>query len=775
MKKTIVRAAVIGAGVMGSSIAALLAGRGIHVTLLDIVPPGGLTDEERAKGLTEKDRAFRNRFSQAGYDRIKNPKFGMLFEKSQINNITVGNMSDDLDLLSDCDWVVEAALEDLDVKQGIMETLAAHCRKGTILSTNTSGVSVEEIGKKLPGEFRKTFMGTHFFNPPRYMKLLEIIPTSETDPVAVQFMKDFFEEQLGKTVVLAKDTPNFVANRIGVFAIIDSMHLAENYGFNIPTVDLLCGKVAGRPSSASFRTADLVGIDILCHTSENVLRSTKDEKERKAYAVPWFVTDRYEAKALGDKSGKGFYEKTLVNGKKTILAFDLEKKAYAPLSAEKFSSVDEALKSANKYLSMISGSGKENRFYWENLKDTLLYAARLVPEIADDFREIDKALVAGFNWEIGPFAIWDRIGVRGSVERMKQEGETIPAWVLDRLARGQETFYEKSGGNGAGILPVVEENDSATLRDMGDGVLRLSFHTKGNAIDQNIIDMISRSVDLLSTDRWDGLVIGSEGRFFCAGADLRLVHALSEEKNWSALEGMIGGLQSALLAMKYAEKPVVAAPCGYALGGGAEITMHAAAAVPHMEAKIGLVELSVGLIPGGGGSTELLVRAVNRSEIKTKTALLPVVKRVWKHIAEAHVCGSAAEAVALGYLYPDTHIVFAQEMADLAAKKKVLEMAGWGYYPPARMEIPVLGDFARSSIDYDIEAKRQGGYITEYDSFLMKKLSRMLTGAGLPVGTLVNEEYLLGLERETFLGLCGQEKTMERMQAMLENGRALHN
>lgn len=778
MSKVIHRAAVLGAGVMGSGIAALLAAAGVQVTLLDVVPKQ-LDEKEIAKGLTEASPAFRNRLSQAGYDRIKNLRTGMLYEKSQLANITVGNMTDDMDSLAECDWIIEVVLERLDIKRSVMQQVAAHRKPGSIVSSNTSGVSINAICQGLDKEFRAHFLGTHFFNPPRYMRLFEIIPTDGTSPEVVQTMARFAEEELGKVVVYAKDTPNFVGNRVGVYAAMRPMQLMEAYGYNIPTVDFLTGPVIGRPKSASYKTADMVGLDIMLNVAGNVLENAADPAEQALYAPPAFAKDLVAAGALGDKVKCGFYQKKVVDGKKITLAYDPATKTYQPLTAEEFPSVKTALKSPNKYAAMAYGDSKESRFVWDVLKSALLYAARLIPEIADDYTMVDKALVAGFNWELGPFQIWDKLDVRKSVDRMKAEGDEIPAWVEQRLAEGKTTFYDEAGTKSrflrVSASPVLEQNGSAALHDLGDGVLGLEFKSKGNAIDPDTLTMIHRGVELLGGNDWVGMVLGNEGKNFSAGASLNYIGQQAEAGNWDALRKQIRNLQKASMALKYAPRPVVAAPFGSTLGGGCELTMHSAAATPHAETYLGLVEAGVGLLPAGGGCKELLVRTVALCGDTSKMGMLNPVKRAWKLIATGAVCTGGFDAVAKGFLSRDTHVVMNRDLLIEAAKRRVLELAAWGFHPAATAQVPVLGEYGRASIIYELEGMEKGGFVSAYDAVIAKKIAYVMTGGGLPAGTIVTEQHLLDLECEAFLSLCGEEKTRQRIAHMLTTGKPLRN
>lgn len=780
MDRRINYAAVLGAGVMGSGIAGLLAAAGVHVLLMDIVPKE-LTDKERAQGLTEESPAFRNRFALAGLNKIKNPKSGMLFTRAHADLIEVGNMSDDMSKLSKCDWIIEVVLERLDVKQAVMAQIAAHRKPGSIVSTNTSGVSVEAICEKENQEFRRHFLGTHFFNPPRYMKLFEMIPTADTDPSVAADMDAFASRELGKGVVYAKDTPSFIANRIGTYAVLDCIKLMEQYGYNIPTVDALTGPVIGRARTACFKTGDMVGLDIFDHVAKNVQENITDPAERECYAMPAFVGTLIANGALGDKAKQGFYQKSIVDGKKVKLAFDLTTQTYAPLVAEELPSIKAALKSENKYVAMAYGTEKENRFVWETLKHTLLYSASKVPEISEDYKMIDKAMVWGFNWEKGPFQVWDELGLARSVARMQDEGDKVPAWVLGKLAKGEHRFYDSTEAKSPFLVldhatrPVLAESSAASLLDIGDEVLCLELHSKGNAIGEATMDMLGRGIEELESGNWRGMVIGNQGNNFSAGADLSVILSLISEGQWETLNTLIAKLQRATSALKYAPRPVVAAPFAMTLGGGAEIAMHAACATPLGETYLGLVEAGVGLLPAGGGTKELLVRASSHCADQSKMSLLPAVKTAWKAIATAQTSTSGFDAVAKGFLSPDTRVVMQKDRLLERAKQKVLELDAWDYHAPAAPMVKVLGDYGRSAIMYDLELMASGNFVSEHDALIARKVAWVLTGGDVPAGTMVTEAYLLELEREGFLSLCGEEKTRQRIAHMLSNGKPLRN
>jgi 3-hydroxyacyl-CoA dehydrogenase len=778
MSKVINKAVVLGAGVMGAGIAALLAGTGVQVALLDIVPPNGLTDEEKAKGLTEDSPAFRNRFAEAGLKNIGNPKGMMLFSKDKLVNIKIGNTTDNLNMMDDADWIIEVVAERLDIKKGVMKQIGEHAGKNTVISSNTSGVSVTKIVEDMPDDFKARFLGTHFFNPPRWMDLFEIVPTKWTKQEVIDRMADFGANALGKTVVYAKDTPNFVGNRIGVYAAVQCMQLTEKYGYDFQTADLITGVIMGHPKSATFKTADMVGLDILANVSKNILQSSTDEVEKANYTLPQYVQELVADGALGDKTKHGFYKKDKVDGKKVIYTWNYMTKQYEEIKAQKFESIAAAKESDNKYEAMAYGQTEECRFYWETLKSAMLYAAQLIPEIADDYKEVDKALRSGFNWEVGVFETWDKLGVKRAAERMQAEGATVPQWVLDRIAAGKN-FYEDEGGKSPYIIlekcDVLDENSDASLRDIGDGVLCLEFHSTGNAIGEAVGDIVLKAIDRLNNEDWQGMVIGNNGKNFSAGADLVTIVNLATDKEFDTLDTLIRRLQGATSALKYSPRPVVAAPFAAAYGGGCEVAMHCRGAVPFINTFMGLVEVGVGLIPAGGGCTESVCRAMDRCYVQNKGARFDAIKTVWKNIATAKVNMSAYEAILNGYLDKGTYVEMRRDRLIDSAKEQVLWMAKKGYHPPAEPTIKVMGDYGHGSILCDIEFMRGGGHMSDHDVLISKKIANVICGGNLPYGADIKAQQMLDLEREAFLSLAGTEKTQDRITGMLMNGKPVRN
>lgn len=767
MKNKLNKVAVIGAGTMGSSIAALLAAVNLDVWLLDILP-NNLTSE------TEHDKNARNQLALSGIKQMKNPKSHMLFDSSDLNRVHPGNMVDDLDVLSECDWIIEVVLEKLSIKQQVMKQIASVRKKGSIVSSNTSGVSITSIIEQEDDEFKAHFLGTHFFNPPRYMKLLEIIPTKDTSSEVVETMTTFFEEELGKEVVIANDTPNFIGNRIGTFAYIDVMKQMEKYELSIPLADALSGPVIGRPSSATFRTADMVGIDILKNVAHNVVSQSNDEIEKENYTPPLFVDAMIEAGTLGDKTSGGFYKKSMVDDKRTFLVKDLKANEYVPFDKVKNEKVMSALKSDNKYKTIAYGSDIENQFVWETLKHTLLYSASLVPEITDDFKMIDKAMRAGFNWELGPFEIWDKLGLKESVERMLEEGDTVPNWILSMIEDGKSSFYSEEKSTSEMKQTLIVENSGAKIWHIGDDILFLEIISKGHVINSDVIEMMEKATSLLET--YEGLVISSYGKNFSVGADLGTIAHLVENDNWEELEQLIERLQYANLNLKYAKKPVVTANFGMTLGGGAEVSMHSDHIVSYPETYLGLVEVGVGLVPAGGGCKEMVRRSSQKISKRTKQDWIVEVKEIWRTIAMGQVSTSSFDAINKGYFLENeiTH-QFRQEKLVETAKQVIQDLNNNHYRAPLKKEIPVLGSTGMGAIEMEINGMKEGQFISEYDGQLAKSVATVLCGGDLPIGTMVTEEYLLSLEKDMFLELCHKEQTQNRIKHMLTTGKPLRN
>jgi len=802
------KAAVLGSGVMGSRIAALLAGVGIPTYLLDIVPKE-LDEKDIKKGLTKESPAFRNKLAQMGIQGTIGARPPAMFVADDAKLITAGNFEDHLSWLSDADWIIEGVIENLAIKKDLLRKIEPFIKPDAIISTNTSGLSIEKISEDLSRDVKTRFLGTHFFNPPRHMRLMEIIPGAHTDRGIVDFMAEFCERRLGKSVVYAKDTPNFIANRIGTHGLAVIMRTIVEDGYTIEEADAITGPPMGKPRSASFRTADIVGLDTLVSVIRTVHDAAADEEERQQLLVPDFVKKMVENGLLGDKTKQGFYKKVKGAGGSEIHALDYNTMEYVPQRKPDLPTLGELKKMDRKagIQKLAYSEDRAGAFAWKTLKRTLLYCAAKVPEIADNVVSVDRAMRWGFNWELGPFETWDAIGVRKSVERMKKEGERIPANIEGMLAAGKESFYETRNGRSCYldfakgdyveiaeqpqiiVLPalkdkttVVKSNTGGSLIDMGDGVACLEFHSRSNAIDDDVIRIIGDSVQEVE-ENFEGMVIGNQGANFCVGADLRQVFPTAQNKDWKNLELAVKTLQQAVMRVKYCQRPVVAAPFRMTLGGGCEICLHTSQIVAHTECYMGQVELGVGLIPGAGGNKELFFRATDwlPKELPPiagggKPDLTPLVARVFQNIAMARVSTCAQEARELGYLMPHDLIVMNYDHLLHQAKKAVLALADAGYSPPRRRdEIRVPGRTGRAALDVFVYLMKESGYITDHDVVIAKKLAHVLTGGDVDLNTLVSEEYLLDIEREAFLSLCGEEKTQARMKHMIDTNKPLRN
>lgn len=794
------KAAVIGAGVMGAAIAGHLANAGIRTVLLDIVPKE-LTEKEKAKGLTLEDRVVRNRIAQMGKDRLFKEKPSPLFHKKVADLIETGNLEDDLQKLGEVDWVIEAIVENLNIKQSLFANVEKVWKPGIIVSSNTSGISIREMVAGRSEEFRSHFLGTHFFNPPRYMKLLEIIPTEATDTAIIRGMKAFAESVLGKGVVMAKDTPNFIANRIGVYGLQVTFQKMLAEGLGPDEVDTVTGRAMKRPKSATFRTLDLVGLDTFVHVSDNVRENVTDAEEKKAFEVPELLKEMVSQGWLGAKSGQGFFKQVKTEKGKEILVLDPETKEYRPRKKLKAPSLElsKRAKTVKEQLrALVYADDPAGRLAWYISKKVLLYSAERIPEIADDIVSVDRAMRWGFNWDLGPFEFWDAIGVEKSVARMKEEGETIPPLVEELLASGAKTFYEKSPEEdrvfhlGGQFTPVEEHpqvinlaklkeqgklikgNKGASLIDIGDDVALLEFHSPKNAIATDIIQMIHTATKEVS-ENYRGLVIGNQGSTFCVGANLMLILMEAQDQNWPELDLMVRQFQTTMGSLRYLDKPVVSAPFNMALGGGVEVSLPCDRIQASSELYMGLVETGVGLIPGGGGNKELLLRWMDGVDPKDRIALQPLVNHVFETIAMAKVSTSAVEARDYKFLRREDGITMNGDHLLYDAKQQVLALDATGYRPPQPKQIPVVGETGYNTLRLGAYGMFQSGYISEHDYKIATKLAYVLAGGTVPEGTLVDEQYLLDIEREAFLSLAGEPKSQQRMMHMLTKNKPLRN
>ncbi len=810
MTKRIKKAGVIGAGVMGATIAAQLANVGIETVLLDIVPPA-LSDDDKKKGLTLESKALRNKFSQNGLQTALKSKPASFYLPDNARLITVGNLEDDLNRLKEVQWIIEVVVERLDIKRALFEKLEPILMPGIFVTSNTSGISAEAMCEGRSDNFRRHFAITHLFNPPRYMKLLEIVPGPDTLPEVIDALAEVCEKVLGKGIVYAKDTPNFVANRIGIYSMLNVVRTMMDLGLPLEAVDELTGPVVGHPKSASFRTADLVGLDTIVHVANNVYEGALDDEKREDFKVPDFIRRMLDKKLLGEKTKQGFYKAVQdQEGKKSILSLNYRTMEYGPQQKVKMASLEAAKNipgTPGKIRSLFFADDIAGKFIFRTMAETLIYAANRIPEIADDIVNVDNAMKWGFARKMGPFEAWDAIGLRPSSEKMKTAGYEIPSWVQEMLDTGKEAFYRREGGvqyyydlsskdyrqvpvkPGIILLPSLKDrqktvagNKGASLIDLGDGVACLEFHTKMNAMGDDIVTMIFKSAEIVSKD-FCGLVIANHGENFSAGANLPLVLFTAQEEEWDELEWMIKTFQDSFMKLKYLDKPVVAAPAGMALGGGCEICLASDRVRFAAETYMGLVEVGVGLIPAGGGTKEMLIRNTEHLfEVQPggvypkQIELVPFVARAFETIALAKVATSGPEAIRVGYLRPTDKMTVNRDFLIEDAKETILSMNLEGYTPPRPLqEIRVAGENTLALLKIAIWTMHRQGYATDYDVTVSEKVAHVLCGGKVHADTKVSEQYLLDLEREAFLSLCGNPQTQARIQHMLNTGKPLRN
>lgn len=808
--KRIHKVAVLGAGTMGARIAAHFANAGVPSYLLDIVPP-------------DAEPASRNKIATAGLEAAKKSKPAAFMDGSLARLVTVGNFEDDLKKVADVDWVIEAVVENLDLKRTLLKKVEAIRKPGTIITTNTSGLPVGKIAEGFSDDFRKNWFGTHFFNPPRYMRLLEVIPTPEADRAAMDAVARFCDVQLGKGVVWAKDTPNFIGNRIGTFSVLNVIRLMQEMDLSIEDIDSLTGQAVGWPKSATFRTIDLVGLDILGHVVSNMTQNVHDE--RSELRLPDFYQKMLERKWLGDKTKGGFYKKVKASDGKgdadERMAIDWKTLEYHPRQKPKFASIDmgknveETGARVRMLLGMEDGaSGKGDKagaFLWQALSDLWTYCANRVPEISDSIVEIDRAMKMGFNWEMGPFELWDAAGVEATVARMTTENKPVAENVKKLLAAGKRSWYDDApkAASGrtyfdlviAGYKPVevppgvwsvaaakkangvVKKNSGASLVDLGDGVGCIEFHSKMNTLGSDIMSLITQSLKPGGPgDNFDAFVITNDAPNFSVGANLMLLLMAVQEEEWDDVDLVIRQFQGMTQAIKFSPKPVVVSAFGLCLGGGTEVSLHAAARQPHAELYTGLVEVGVGLLPGGGGCKEMLLRAVDSAATihpggrGESVELMEAMKKNFETIVMGKVATSAMEARGLGFLSDSDSITMNRERVLSDAKARALEMAKAGYEPPVmRTDIPAPGESMLAALKLGVHIMRQGDYISDYEVKLATKIAEVLCGGNVTPGTPISEQYMLDLEREGFKSLCGEKKTQERIQYTLKTGKTLRN
>jgi 3-hydroxyacyl-CoA dehydrogenase len=802
MKLRIEKAAVLGAGTMGARIAAHFANAGLPCILLDMAPAGS------APGSQD-----RNKIVQAGFEAAKKSKPSAFFSAALAEKVSVGNFEDDLSRLAEADWIIEVVSENLEIKRNLLQRVAQFRKPGALVTTNTSGLPVHLIAEGMSEEFQEHWCGTHFFNPPRYLKLVEVIPGPKTSGDVLQTLRDFCDKRLGKGVVEAKDTPNFIANRIGTFSMLNALRLMGELDMTVEEVDACTGPAVGWPKSATFRTADLVGLDVLTHVIRNIYETAPNDESHDRYKVPALVADMTARGWLGDKTGQGFYKKTK-EGKREILTLDVKKMEYRPKEKARFASLEagKAMEDTSERLRFLVApilagqkGDKAQQFLWQALSETCLYAARRVPEIADSVAEVDRAMRWGFGWEMGPFEMMDAIGVREFAAQVEKEGRQVPL-LIAQVASSRKGFYETEKGltnvfdiagkprtvsepDGVIILKSlkdagreVERNSGASLLDLGDGVVCCEFHAKMNAIGADLISIIHRGLKRLDSD-FAAMVIANQAVNFSVGANLMLVLVGAQEQEWDELHMAVKQFQNVNLAIKYARKPVVVAPQGMALGGGCEISLHGARIQAAAESYMGLVEAGVGLIPGGGGTKEMLIRANERAGGGEDLDLFHALRPIFETIAMAKVGTSAEENRELGFLRREDGVSMNSARLIGDAKEKALGLVRGGWKPLAASwqegarttQIKVLGESFLSVGKLAIHMLQRGGYASDYDAVVGRKLANILAGGALSAPQMVSEQYVLDLEREAFVSLLGEKKTQERIAFTLKTGKPLRN
>ena len=801
MNRHIRKVAVLGSGVMGSRIACHFANIGCEVLLLDIVPRE-VTPQEEAKGLTLESKSIRNKIVDGALAFALKSNPSPIYRKSFAKRIVTGNFDDDLAKIADCDWVIEVVIERLDIKQSLFEKVEKYRKPGTIISSNTSGIPIHMMLEGRSEDFQANFVGTHFFNPPRYLQLLEIIPTPKTNQEVVDFLMDYGMRMLGKKTVLCKDTPAFIANRVGVYSIMALFHAVNELGFTIDEVDKLSGPVLGRPKSATFRTCDVVGLDTLVHVANGLKANCPDDEEKHLFDLPDYIAKMVENNWLGSKSGQGFYKKSKdENGKKQILSLDLKTLEYKVAEKVKFPTLEMAkpiddLRQRTKML--VMGMDKAGQFYRQIFGGLFAYVSNRIPEISDDLFKIDDALKAGFGWELGPFETWDTIGFEQGLKLIKDNNKTAAAWIEEMKAAGCTSFYKTENGKrmyydiaskGYKVISGTENivhldslrsenkiwgNSDVTLVNLGDGVLNLEFHTKMNTIGGGVIEGINKAIDIAEKDH-KGLVISNTGQNFSAGANVGMIFMMAAEQDFDELNFAVKAFQDTMMRIRYSNIPVIVAPHNMALGGGCEMSMHADKVVAHAELYMGLVEFGVGLIPGGGGSKEFAKRL--SEELHAGDIKINRLRDRFLTVGQAKVSMSAYEAFDLGYLREGIdEVIVSRDYQLTRAKAACLEMADKGYVAPKREKnITVVGQEGLGIVYVGAHSMLSGNYMSEHDRVISEKLGFVLCGGDLSENTVVTEQYLLDLERKAFVELCAERKTLERLESLVNKGKILRN
>ena len=795
-KRKINKIAIIGSGIMGSGIACHFANIGVEVLLLDIVPRE-LNDQEKKQGLTLDDKVVRNRLVNDALKTALKSKPSPIYSQKFAQRITTGNIEDDIAKVKDVDWIMEVVVERLDIKKQVFETLEKHRTPGTLITSNTSGIPIKFMCEGRSEDFQKHFCGTHFFNPARYLKLFEIIPGPKTDKAVLEFLDGYGEQFLGKTSVIAKDTPAFIGNRIGIFGIQSLFHQVKELGLTVEEVDKLTGPVIGRPKSATFRTVDVVGLDTLVHVANGIYENCPNDEAHELFKLPDFISKMMENKWLGSKTGQGFYKKE----GKTITVLDLNTLEYREKKRAKFATLELTKTIDNvidRFKVLVGGKDKAADFYRKNFAAMFAYVSYRIPEISDELYKIDDAMKAGFGWEHGPFQIWDAIGVQKGIEIMESEGHSPSQWVLDMLESGNSSFYtiengatlaysisnktqEKIPGQDAFIIldnirksKEVFKNSGVVIEDLGDGILNCEFQSKMNTIGGDVLAGLNKAVDL-AEQNFEGLVIGNQGANFSVGANIGMIFMMAVEQEYDELNMAIKYFQDTMMRMRYSSIPTIAAPHGMTLGGGCELSLHADKVVAAAETYIGLVEFGVGVIPGGGGSKEMAMRASD--SFRKNDVELNILQEYFLTIGMAKVATSAYEAYELGILQKGKDVVVVNKDRQIATAKAYAKLlANQGYSMPVRRkDVKVLGKQALGMFLVGTDAMQASKYISEHDKKIANKLAYVMAGGDLSEPTMVSEQYLLDIEREAFLSLCTERKTLERIQHMLKTGKPLRN
>ncbi len=799
MKRPIKKVAVIGSGIMGSGIACHFANIGVEVLLLDIIP-FELNEVEKQKNLTLNDKIVRNRLVNDSLKNSLKSKPSPIYSKKFASRITTGNLDDDLHKISDVDWIIEVVVERLDIKQQVFEKIEKFRKKGTLITSNTSGIPINYMNEGRSEDFQQHFAVTHFFNPPRYLKLFEVVPGPKCKQEIIDFLMIYGEKFLGKTSVLAKDTPAFIGNRIGIFGIMSLFHQIQSLGLTIEEVDKLTGPVIGRPKSATFRTVDVVGLDTLVHVSNGIYKNCPNDESHDLFKLPEFVSKMLENNMLGSKTKQGFYKKVVENGKKSILSLDLETLQYRPNKRAKFATLELTKTIDNvidRFKILISGKDKAGEFYRKNFASMFGYVQNRIPEISDELYRLDDAMKAGFGWEHGPFQIWDAIGVEKGIELMNSENIPVASWITDMVESGNSTFYsvkdgakyyysisskkqEKIPGQDSFIIldnireaKTIWSNSGASIQHLGDGVLNVEFQSKMNTLGGEVLEAINKGIDLAETE-YDAVILGNQAANFSVGANLGMIFMMAVEQEYDELNFSVKYFQDTVMRLRYSTCPTIIAPHGFTFGGGCELSLHADKVVAAAETYIGLVEFGVGVIPGGGGSKEMAVRASHgllKDDVK-----LNKLRNYFINVAMAKVATSAYEAYDLGFFKEHKDIVVVNKERQIAtAKRYAIQMLEDGYTKPIERKVQVYGQQALGMFLVGTDSLQKGHFASEHDKKIANKLGYVMSGGNLSEPTLVSEQYLLDIEREAFMSLCAERKTLERIEHMLKTGKPLRN